>query len=405
MKCRERVMKALNFESVDRLPRDLGGMRSTCISAFAYPKLVEALGLPPRRPRVYDVMQMLALPDQDVLDALGCDVVMAEWDVTNAFDQSDKWEPYDFGGRLEALVRHPDYFEVQDDGTVVMGGLTMLPGSTVFDSEHGGQPLILEGDLPKPDLGELRERLEQKAMSDADAEGLAAFYRQVRESTDRAVMMDTVRPGLGIAGYGGIAVFPMLCVMEPDFVRDLHELQLEFALPKIRKIMGAVGEYVDVVMVSADDWGTQEQTVASPDVYRDLFKPYYKMFNDVIHETAPGVKTFIHTCGAVYNLIDDFAESGFDVMNPVQWTAGGRSYKEWKDKARGKIALWGGGVDSQGTLPLGSVEDVEKQVAEVASYLAGGSGYVFNGIHNILAEIEPEKIIAMYRVAGEIETE
>ena len=72
---RERVMHALAFEETDRVPLDLAGMRSTGISAFAYPKLVEALGLPPRRPRVEDTGQMLAMPDLDVLDALGCDVV------------------------------------------------------------------------------------------------------------------------------------------------------------------------------------------------------------------------------------------------------------------------------------------------------------------------------------------
>ena len=71
----ERVLNALNFQPTDRLPKDLGGMLSTGISAFAYPKLVAALGLPPRLPRVHDTGQMLALPDLDVLDALGCDVV------------------------------------------------------------------------------------------------------------------------------------------------------------------------------------------------------------------------------------------------------------------------------------------------------------------------------------------
>ncbi|MFW6303796.1 MAG: hypothetical protein ACOC2L_04170, partial [Candidatus Sumerlaeota bacterium] len=157
MQSRERVMRALNFESVDRLPRDLGGMRSTCISAFAYPKLVEALGLAPRKPKVYDIGQMLALPDMDVLDALGCDVAMVERGVTNAFEQAEIWKPYDFGGRLEALVLNPEIFEARQDGSVVTrSGQTMLPASTVFDNEHGGQPLILEGDLPKPDLDQIR---------------------------------------------------------------------------------------------------------------------------------------------------------------------------------------------------------------------------------------------------------
>ncbi len=118
MNRRERVMAALSFQPVDRLPRDLGGMPSTGISCFAYPRLRAALGLPPKLPRVYDTSQMLALPDTDVLDALDCDVVSVCPPVTNAFDQPELWHPFDFGGRLEALVRSPGDFTVAEDGTV-----------------------------------------------------------------------------------------------------------------------------------------------------------------------------------------------------------------------------------------------------------------------------------------------
>ena len=111
MNSRERVVAALNFNRPDRLPKDLGGMRSTGISAFAYPKLVEALGLPARRPKIHDVWQMLALPDTDVLDSLGCDVVAIDNDVTNAFEEPQKWEEYDFAGRLPALGKTAEHFQ------------------------------------------------------------------------------------------------------------------------------------------------------------------------------------------------------------------------------------------------------------------------------------------------------
>jgi len=144
MTSRERVLKALAFEETDRVPRDLGAMRSTGISAFAYPKLVEALGLPPRRPRVHDTGQMLALPEVDVLDALGCDVVTIDGGVTNAFEEPEKWHDYDFGGRLPARVLHPKAFETQPDGSVLQWKSTrMPPTSYVFNAEHSGQPLLL----------------------------------------------------------------------------------------------------------------------------------------------------------------------------------------------------------------------------------------------------------------------
>ena len=136
---RERILQTLKFQTPDRLPKDLGGMCSTGISAFAYPKLVAALGLPPRRPRVEDTMQMLALPDLDVLDALGCDVVTICDGVTNALEQPDTWHEYEFNGRLPAFVRHPENFKVEPDGTIFQGSLRMPTSSYVFDALHGGQ--------------------------------------------------------------------------------------------------------------------------------------------------------------------------------------------------------------------------------------------------------------------------
>ena len=112
---RERVMQALNYEMPDRPPKDLGGMLSSSISGFAYPKLVAALGLPPRLPKMYDTGQMLAMPDLDVLDALGVDIVTICGRATNAFAEPEKWLPYDFNGRLPALVRNPAIF-ITDDG-------------------------------------------------------------------------------------------------------------------------------------------------------------------------------------------------------------------------------------------------------------------------------------------------
>jgi len=101
-----------------------------------------------------------------------------------------------------------------------------------------------------------------------------------------------------------------------------------------------------------------------------------------------------------HDALDIVADSGFDIVNPVQWCAGGHTPAQWKTRtAARRLALWGGGVDSQHTLPLGTVADVERQVRKVAPLLSAGGGYVFCNIHNILAEIAPEKVMAMYREA------
>jgi uroporphyrinogen decarboxylase len=204
---------------------------------------------------------------------------------------------------------------------------------------------------------------------------------------------------MGIGAYSGLAIFPMLCVTEPDYVAELHEIVTEQAMENVRLLLPEICDDVDVIMMAADDWGTQANLIASPKVYRQLFLPYYRRLNDECHRIAPQVKMFLHCCGAVYNLIDLVIESGFDILNPVQWSAGGHSYQEWKEKARGRIAFWGGGINSQVTLPLGSVEDVRQEAAEVTRIMQQDGGYVFCNIHNILAEIAPEKVIAMYEAA------
>ncbi|MCU0500229.1 MAG: uroporphyrinogen decarboxylase family protein [Anaerolineae bacterium] len=398
---RERVLQALSFQPTDRVPRDLGGMRSTGISAFAYPKLVAALGLPPRPPKVEDTGQMLALPDLDVLEALGCDVVSILDGATNAFKQPDLWKPYDFNGRLPGMVRNPAAFQTQPDGTILQDRRRMPPSSYVFDEEHGGQPLNIAGDLPKPDLEEVKRNLAAREVRDEQIVALRELCRRVRESTDRAIFLNTgaLSTPICIHGWGGLAVFPIICITEPDFVVELHELATEHALKNIRALLPEIAPYVDIIMMAADDWGTQNSTIASPKVFRTLFLPYRRRINNEVHRIAPQVKTFLHSCGAIYTLIDLVIESGFDILNPVQWTAGKQGYRAWKEQAKGRITLWGGGVHSQATLPLGSVEDVEREVREVVPVMADGGGYVFCNIHNILAEIAPEKVIAMYRAA------
>ncbi len=405
MNSRERVLGALNFRATDRIPKDLGAMRSTGISAFAYPKLVEALGLPPRRPRINDINQMLALPEPDVLDALSCDVVTVEGGVTNAFHQAEIWRDYDFNGRLAASVPDPGIYRVEPGGAITFGGgaRRMPPTSYVFDADHGGQPMLdFDKPLPLMDLKKYGRELEAGALKGEDVERLAGLFRRVRESTDRAVLVaGYFASRLGIGNFGGLAVFPVICLEEPDYVRELHEITIRHVIRDAQALLPRIKDCVDVVLTSADDWGTQQRTIASPETYRKLFMPYYRRLNDEIHKLAPGAKTFMHNCGAIYDILDMLVESGFDVINPVQWTAGGKRFQDWKDKLRGRAAAWGGGVGTQTTLTHGTVEDVKREVREVCAYFKQGGGFVFNNIHNLLAETPPEKILAMYRTAGE----
>lgn len=397
---RDRVLAALNFQPPDQLPKDLSGMASTGISCFAYPQLVAALGLPPRLPRVFDTGQMLALPDVDVLDALDCDVVTVQGDrCTNAFAEPERWHAFDFGGRLPALVMNPEAYETRPDGTVVQwGGATMVPGSYVFDWPHAGEELNLDREVPKEDLAKLERDLAASAFTDAQIQSLADYCRRARAATDRAIMFSGL--GAGLCLRGGMANFSILCLTEPDYVRALHELITAHTIRQLERVLPAIAPSIDVLMFAADDEGTQNATILPPRVYAELFAPYYRRMNDALHRVAPTVKSFYHCCGAIYEIINAIVDGGFDVLNPVQWSAGKRSFREWKDKCRGRLALWGGGVNTQTTLPRGTMADVEREVTAVVRCLAQDSGYIFCAIHNLLAEVPPEKVVALYRAAA-----
>ncbi|MFI5357495.1 MAG: hypothetical protein ACHQ4G_09185, partial [Opitutales bacterium] len=295
MTSRQRILAALNFQPVDRLPKDLSGMRSSGVSAFTYQALRRTLGLPPKPTRVYDSGQMLALPHRDVLDALGADVVLVEGDgLTNAYEQTELWHDYDFNGRIPAgQVRDPAAYHLGADGTIHQRGAGSMPlGANVFDPEHAGQPLILDGDLPRPDLKQVRRDLEAGLVTDRQVRALRDTCRRVRESTDRAVFFwGQLNMGLCIHGYGGLAVFPVLCLEDPDFVRELHALHLEFALRNARALLPEIKDYVDIVGTDADDWGNQNSLMASPATFRDLFLPFRRQHNAELHRLAPHVKT------------------------------------------------------------------------------------------------------------------
>lgn len=273
---------------------DLGGMGCSGISCFAYPRLVEALGLPPRPPRVHDIVQMLALPDLDVLDALDCDVVTVftvYTEVTNAFEEPQKWSQYDFGGRLQALVRRPQDFRQLPDGTIEQGEskAKMPPQAYVFDIEHAGQGLdYLDGvELPLMNLSQVREDLKQRLPRTEEIRETRELCERTRNATDRAVFFDGLHAEIAIHAHGGIGVFPVICLIHPDYVAEYHDIMIQHTIEKIELTLPEVAPYIDIVILASDDWGTQQTTIASPAVFRDLFLPYYKRANAAAHRCAP----------------------------------------------------------------------------------------------------------------------
>jgi uroporphyrinogen-III decarboxylase len=135
-------------------------------------------------------------------------------------------------------------------------------------------------------------------------------------------------------------------------------------------------------------------------MFREFYKPYHTKANKWIHENTTW-KTMYHSCGSVIDLMDDFVESGIDILNPVQCSAEGMNPKTLKEKYGDKIVFWGGGVDTQKTLPFGTAEDVKKQVKDRMHIFGKGGGFVFNPIHNVQRGTPQENLVALVEAIEE----
>jgi len=220
-----------------------------------------------------------------------------------------------------------------------------------------------------------------------------------------------VTASFGGTGFGDIAAVPGVGLKDPRGIRDISEWymsinsrrpyihqvferQCETAIQNLNRIHAVVGDRVDVVYLCGTDFGTQTSAFCSVATFRDLWLPYYKAICHWIH-TNTSWKCFKHSCGSVVRFIESFLEAGFDILNPVQCSAVGMEPEELKRKYGDRLVFWGGGVDTQTTLPFGTPSEVKDQVLRRCEIFSRGGGFVFNTVHNIQANTPVENIVAM----------
>jgi hypothetical protein len=249
-------------------------------------------------------------------------------------------------------------------------------------------------------------------VSDETLEHFARGAERLRRQSDRAILAN-----FGGMAFGDIALVPVPWVKHPRGIRDVAEWymstairfdyvyevfrrQCEIALANLAKYYDAVGDRVSVVFITGTDFGTQQGPFISPKAYRTLFQPFHRRINDWVHEHTPW-KTFIHSCGSVVALMPDIVEAGFDILNPVQCSASGMDPGALKERFGAKVTFWGGGVDTQKTLPFGKPDEIRQQVRERMKIFGRGGGFVFNTVHNVQAGTPAENLVALYEAVRE----
>jgi len=193
--------------------------------------------------------------------------------------------------------------------------------------------------------------------------------------------------------------FLMDLVAEPAKVEALLDSLMEQHLAMLEKTCAAVGDVVDIIRFG-DDLGANNGPLMSPATYRTLFKPRHTQLCAYVHKHTR-MKTFLHSCGSIRALMPVLIEAGFDIINPVQTTCKGMDPAGLKADFGRDICFWGGGCDTKTVLPQGTPAEVKEHVKNRLDIFMPDGGFVFNPVHNILPEVPPENIVAMFEAVEE----
>ena len=400
MTSRERVRQALDHGEPDRVPIDLGATVMSGIMAHALVSLREHLGLPRRPVRVYEVFQMLGDMEPDLVERLGVDVLAVEPPVLFFGLRRENYKPWTFWDGTE--LHMPGQFRVEQDA----GGNLLLhhegdpaqpvAGRMPANGYYFDMPAMIDShdDFEPPPLSDIRE---ENHLTTEELEFLQARAEHLRATTDKALLLGCWGK-VGLPAVGSIPDFLVLMATDPGYVRDLFAIRTETAIANLERLQPYLGDLIDIIGLDGSDYGSQKTELFSPDWFAELHVPYLRQQNDWIHSNTSW-KTWQHTCGSITRILPALVDTQVDIINPVQCSAAGMDPQWLKDTFGNDLVFWGGGVDTQRTLPFGTPEEVAQEVAERIDVFAPGGGYVFNPIHNVQYGTPPENIVAAFDAA------
>ncbi len=411
---KERLISALQHQGSCRIPVDLGGTAVTGIHILIVEKLRQHYGLKLKPVKLTEPYQMLGEIEEDLMEAMGVDV-MGLTPEKNMFGfRNSGWKPFITPWKQEILV--PGDFNVKKapDGGLLMspeGDLSLPPSARMPTDSYFFDAVIRQKPLDEASLDPEDNLEEFTYLTSADLEYWSAMAEKARIST-RGIIAT-----FGGTALGDIALVPAMQLRDPKGIRDISEWymstiartdyihrvfekQTDIAVANYEKLAPVMGDTVDAVFICGTDFGTQSSQFCSPETFNELYAPYYKKINDWIHQNT-GWKTFKHSCGAVEPFMQLFIDAGFDIINPVQINAAGMDPVHLKKEYGDHIVFWGGGIDTQITLPFSTPGEVKKQVLKNCEVFSVNGGFVFNTVHNIQANVPVENVVAMLEALKE----
>jgi len=378
MSSRQRLLTALNHQTPDRVPIDLGG-NQTGIHKFAYQALLDHLGIDDELV-VMDAVQQLARPCEEVLKRLRVDTRYIAAGAAADFE----------GG----IVQRQRDGRLWHDLTDEFGVTWSMPDD---------QPLYMDishSPLAGASLDDLNDYPFPRGDDPGRFAGLRQQAQTIRDDTPYALVSGISGVVYEICWYmRGLERWFVDMMEQPEFCAALLDRTLQFWLDWFRAFLDEVGDLVDVVMIG-DDLAGQSGPLFQPRIYRELVQPRQRKLVQYIRSRTPA-KVWYHTCGACRQYLPDLLENGIDILNPVQISAADMDPAELKKQFGGRLVFWGGGIDAQHVLPNASPEEIRQHVRRNLEAFKPGGGYVFNNVHNIQYGVPPENIVALHDAAYE----
>ena len=407
---RERIVKAIHHQETDWLPVDIGATSATGINASALYRLTAYLGLPAKPPIINDTMQMLSQLDNELRSLLQTDVVPLPSPSTKIGTKiTGKYQPFIMPGNTPALLDETVKYTKDSEGNYYLypQGDLSAPYSMKMTSDGSFFNCL---DRIMSDEDSLTPREDFSDFNPAWSDDIARHYEQksheLFEETDYAIAC-----AFGQGGFGDLAKVPgptvrrprgirtvesfiMAHYLRPDYLHEVFSMQCDAALKNLNILRQAVGDRIQLICMGGTDFGAQNGPYYAPEIYRELYKPYIRRLNDYVHGHTKW-KTFWHSCGSIAGLLDDFIDAGVDITNPVQCSAAGMDPEHLKNTYGDRIVFWGGGVDTQHTLPFGTPTEVREQARLRIELFKPGGGFVFSSVHNIVAGVPPQNLAAL----------
>jgi uroporphyrinogen decarboxylase len=372
MNSRDRVIATLNHTEPDLVPVDMGSTENTTVTRIAYINLRKHLGMTEdQQPFVINRMMDAVYPSDDLL----------------------KLYHVDFRPVRPSSTYRPDIREMPDDSFYDEMDIRWKKAGHYYD--------MVENPLRSLSLEESLKAKMPDPKAIGRAEGLREQARWLYEKTDYAIVVGHIMWGpfeLGCA-LRGYDQFLMDLALDAKYAEALMDRNLELAIAFWDAYLTEVGDYVQVC-AQGDDLGMQTSPIISPEMYRRLIKPRHKKLFDFIRSKTKA-KIFLHSCGSVYDLIPDLVEAGVQILSPVQFTAAKMDLASLKKDFGGELTFWGGGTDTQHFLPRATVGEIRDQVSKIFDIMAPGGGFVFVPVHNIQADVPPDRVDAIYQAALE----